>query len=121
MIHALSEAGLRALCDAASQPLLYAFDFDGTLAPISRDRHAVTVSDSTLQLLGELAKRAPCAIVTRCAVTPLHRSAAFSHRSDPQRTEKRTPSALHSLRPCRIDGLSRLDGYFLPIRPLGSR
>ena len=64
MIHALSETGRRALRDAASQPLLYAFDFDGTLAPISRDRHAVTVSDSTLQSLDELAKRAPCAIVT---------------------------------------------------------
>ena len=64
MIHALSDTGRRALRDAASQPLLYAFDFDGTLAPISRDRHAVYVSDSTLQSLGELAKRAPCAIVT---------------------------------------------------------
>jgi trehalose 6-phosphate phosphatase len=64
VIHALSETGVRALRDAASQPLLYAFDFDGTLAPISRDRHAVTVSDSMLQSLGELAKRAPCAIVT---------------------------------------------------------
>ena len=61
MIHALSETGRRALRDAASQLLLYAFDFDGTLAPISRDRHAVTVSDSTLQSLGEMAKRAPCA------------------------------------------------------------
>jgi trehalose 6-phosphate phosphatase len=64
VIHALSDTGLRALRDAASQPLLYAFDFDGTLAPISRDRQAVNVSDSTLQSLGELAKRAPCAIVT---------------------------------------------------------
>ena len=64
MIHALSETGVRALRDAASQPLLYAFDFDGTLAPISHDRHAVAVSDSTLQSLGALSKRAPCAIVT---------------------------------------------------------
>ncbi len=64
MIHALSETGVRALRDAVSQPLLYAFDFDGTLAPISHDRHAVAVSDSTLQSLGALSKRAPCAIVT---------------------------------------------------------
>lgn len=64
MIHALSDAGLRALRHAASQPLLYAFDFDGTLAPISSDRHAVKVSEATLQWLGELAKRAPCAIVS---------------------------------------------------------
>jgi trehalose 6-phosphate phosphatase len=64
MIHALSEAGLRALRHATSQPLLYAFDFDGTLAPICSDRHAVTVSAGTLQWLAELAKQAPCAIVS---------------------------------------------------------
>jgi trehalose 6-phosphate phosphatase len=64
VIHALSEAGVRALHHAASQPLLYAFDFDGTLAPISSDRHAVTVPAGTLRWLGELAKLAPCAIVS---------------------------------------------------------
>ena len=64
MIHALSDAGLRALRHAASQALLYAFDFDGTLAPISRDRHAVTMSPTMLQWLDQLAKRAPCAIVS---------------------------------------------------------
>jgi trehalose 6-phosphate phosphatase len=64
MIYALSEAGLRALRIAASQPLLYAFDFDGTLAPISSDRHAVQVPTGILQRLAELAKQAPCAIVS---------------------------------------------------------
>jgi trehalose 6-phosphate phosphatase len=64
MIHALSEAGLHALRDLASQPVLYAFDFDGTLAPISRDRHAVTASPVIVERLGALAKRAPCAIVS---------------------------------------------------------
>ena len=64
MIHALSDAGLRALRDAASQPLLYAFDFDGTLAPISNDRHSVTVPAGILRWLSELAKRASCAIVS---------------------------------------------------------
>jgi len=64
MIYALSDAGLRALRHAASKPLLYAFDFDGTLAPISSDRHGVKVPAGTLQWLGELAKQAPCAIVS---------------------------------------------------------
>jgi trehalose 6-phosphate phosphatase len=64
MMYALSDTGLRALRHAASQPLLYAFDFDGTLAPISSDRHAVTVSAGTLKWLAELAKQAPCAIVS---------------------------------------------------------
>jgi trehalose 6-phosphate phosphatase len=64
VIHALSDAGVRALHDAASRPLLYAFDFDGTLAPISSDRHSVTVPAATLRWLGELARQAPCAIVS---------------------------------------------------------
>jgi trehalose 6-phosphate phosphatase len=64
MIYALSDAGIRALRLAASQPLLYGFDFDGTLAPISRDRHGVKVPAGILQWLGELAKQAPCAIVS---------------------------------------------------------
>lgn len=64
MIHALSDDGLRALRHAASQQLLYAFDFDGTLAPISSDRRAVAVSAVTLRLLDELSKQAPCAIVS---------------------------------------------------------
>ncbi|HSF68931.1 MAG TPA: trehalose-phosphatase [Nitrospira sp.] len=64
MIHALSDAGLSALRTATSQPLLYAFDFDGTLAPISPDRQAVRISTGVLHCLGELAKRAPCAIVS---------------------------------------------------------
>jgi trehalose 6-phosphate phosphatase len=64
MMYALSDDGLQALRRAASQPLLYAFDFDGTLAPISPDRHAVTVSGGVLQCLRELAKQAPCAIVS---------------------------------------------------------
>jgi trehalose 6-phosphate phosphatase len=64
MIHALSDTGLRALSQAASQALLYAFDFDGTLAPISSDRRSVTVSAGISQWLSALAKQAPCAIVS---------------------------------------------------------
>src|SRR5689334_3291530 len=73
VIHALSDGGLRALVDAASQGLLYAFDFDGTLAPISSDRQAVTASAGTLQLLGMLAKLAPCAIVSGRALADVAR------------------------------------------------
>jgi trehalose 6-phosphate phosphatase len=64
MIHALSEIGLHALREVASQPVLYAFDFDGTLAPISSDRQAVTLSAVIAQRLHELAKRASCAVVS---------------------------------------------------------
>jgi trehalose 6-phosphate phosphatase len=64
MIYALSDTGVRALQDAASHPLLYAFDFDGTLAPISSDRRSVTVSPGMSQSLHALAKQVPCAIVS---------------------------------------------------------
>jgi trehalose 6-phosphate phosphatase len=64
MIHLLSEEGRRALRVLAPQPLLYGFDFDGTLAPISADRDAVKVSPAMGEWLQELAKRACCAVVS---------------------------------------------------------
>ena len=38
MTYVFSEEGRRALCALTEKPVLYAFDFDGTLAPISADR-----------------------------------------------------------------------------------
>ena len=64
MIHLLSEKGRQALGGLAARPLLYAFDFDGTLAPISPDRDAVTLPGETGGWLTELAKRAACAVIS---------------------------------------------------------
>lgn len=64
MIYLLSEEGRRALSMLAARPVLYAFDFDGTLAPISPDRHAVKIPYSVSEWLKELSKRAPCAVVS---------------------------------------------------------
>lgn len=64
MIHLLSDAGLDALRTLTQHAVLYAFDFDGTLAPLSPDREAVAVPRSVAEWLKELAKRAPCAIVS---------------------------------------------------------
>jgi trehalose 6-phosphate phosphatase len=55
----------------ASRPILYAFDFDGTLAGISPDRGAVSLSRSTHAVLAELTKRAPCAVVSGRALEDL--------------------------------------------------
>jgi len=71
MIYLLSEEGRRALRDVASTPILYAFDFDGTLAPISPDRDAVTIPRSVYQWIKELSKRAPCAVVSGRALADL--------------------------------------------------
>ena len=64
MIYLLSGQGRRALRALANQSILYAFDFDGTLAPIRSDRGAAKMSRSVREWLKELAKRAPCAVVS---------------------------------------------------------
>jgi len=63
--------GLNDLRALATQSILYAFDFDGTLAKISSDRDGVTLSPSTHGWLRELATRAPCAIVSGRALSDL--------------------------------------------------
>lgn len=71
MIDLLSSEGREALRRVASRSILYAFDFDGTLARISPDRGAVKLTRSIHEWLTELAKRAPCAIVSGRALIDL--------------------------------------------------
>lgn len=71
MIYLLSDEGRRAMSAVATRPILYAFDFDGTLAPISPDRNAVKISYSVSEWLKELARRAPCAVVSGRGLTDL--------------------------------------------------
>lgn len=71
MIYLLSEEGRQALRTVASRPILYAFDFDGTLAKISPDRGGVKLSPSTHEWLHELASRASCTIVSGRALSDL--------------------------------------------------
>lgn len=71
MTYVLSEEGRRALRALAEKPILYAFDFDGTLAPISPDRDAVKLPCSVSEWLKELSKHAPCAVVSGRALADL--------------------------------------------------
>ncbi|MDX2252539.1 MAG: trehalose-phosphatase [Nitrospira sp.] len=71
MIYLLSEEGRQALKTATDRPILYAFDFDGTLAKISRERRSVKLAPTTHEWLTELAKRASCAIVSGRALDDL--------------------------------------------------
>lgn len=71
MTYLLSEEGRRALRTLAEKPILYAFDFDGTLAPISPARDAVKIPYSVSEWLRELAKRATCAVVSGRALADL--------------------------------------------------
>jgi len=71
MTHVFSNEGRDALSALATRSILYAFDFDGTLARISSDRGGVKLSASTHEWLHELATRAPCAIVSGRALSDL--------------------------------------------------
>ena len=71
MIDLLSAEGRDALRAVAGRSVLYAFDFDGTLAKISPDRGGVKLSPSTHEWLRELAARAPCAVVSGRALSDL--------------------------------------------------
>lgn len=71
MIYLLSEEGRQALRTIASKPVLYAFDFDGTLAPLSPDPDTVVLSPALCKWVKELAKRAPCAVVSGRALADL--------------------------------------------------
>ena len=71
MTYLFSDEGRLALRALASRPILYAFDFDGTLARISPDRDTVKLSQSIYEGLSELANRLPCAIVSGRALSDL--------------------------------------------------
>jgi trehalose 6-phosphate phosphatase len=71
MTSVFSEEGRRALCALAGKPVLYAFDFDGTLVPISPDRDSVKISSIVHKSLKELGARAPCAVISGRALADL--------------------------------------------------
>lgn len=71
MTYLLSAEGRRALRALAEKPILYAFDFDGTLAPISPDRDVVKIPYSVSEWLKELSARATCAVVSGRALADL--------------------------------------------------
>jgi trehalose 6-phosphate phosphatase len=71
MTYLFSDEGRLALRALENRPILYAFDFDGTLAGISHDRDTVKLSPSTYEWLSELARRIPCAIVSGRALSDL--------------------------------------------------
>ena len=71
MTYLFSDEGRLALRALTSRPILYAFDFDGTLARISPDRDTVMLSQSIYEGLSELAQRIPCAIVSGRSLSDL--------------------------------------------------
>lgn len=64
MRYLLSPPGERRLRELAGSHTLYAFDFDGTLAPIVSDPERARASTGVLRLLDELARTAPVAVIS---------------------------------------------------------
>lgn len=65
MTHLLTDpAGRRALGDLVAAGGLLAFELDGTLAPIVRDRAGAALRETTRELLARLAALHPCAVVS---------------------------------------------------------
>jgi trehalose 6-phosphate phosphatase len=59
-----TESGLVALRSFVGRTTLFAFDLDGTLAPIAADPQSILVSEATREELGLLVARASVAIIT---------------------------------------------------------
>ena len=71
MEYLLTDRGRNELETLLTVHALFAFDFDGTLAKIVRDRHTAQLGRPIRLWLGELAKRAPTAIISGRSVEDL--------------------------------------------------
>ncbi len=64
MRHVLAEASRAPLGEFARSRLLVAFDYDGTLAPITSNPAQAPMRDRTRELLRELCRRYPCVVIS---------------------------------------------------------
>jgi trehalose 6-phosphate phosphatase len=73
MKYLLGPPQIERLAGAVERRFLVAFDFDGTLAPIVRDRDAARMRERTSALLQEVCARYPCAVISGRALSDLGR------------------------------------------------
>jgi trehalose 6-phosphate phosphatase len=64
MKHLLAAPQIERLARAAERRFLLAFDFDGTLAPIVRDRETAQLGPRTRALFEQVCLRYPCAVIS---------------------------------------------------------
>lgn len=64
MMHVLSPSNRELLVEFAESRLLVAFDYDGTLAPITADPANASMRERTAELLRELGTRYPCVVIS---------------------------------------------------------
>jgi len=80
MIDLLSPAGLAILQGFVTPATLFAFDLDGTLAPIIADPAAVTLPETTQLLMQQLCRLAPTAIITGRSCSDARQRLGFEPR-----------------------------------------
>lgn len=71
MKYILGDSGKKLLQSMAMANTLFAFDFDGTLAPIVKDPEAAFMKDSVLQALKKLARKRKVAIISGRSIEDL--------------------------------------------------
>lgn len=64
MVHILAKSHVRTLAEFASSNVLLAFDYDGTLAPITADPAVARMRPTTRRLLAAVARRYPCIVIS---------------------------------------------------------
>lgn len=80
MEHLLTHAGDAALKAMATQPMLLAFDFDGTLAPIAPRPELVEVPAGVSMRLGRLCERTAVAVITGRSLADVQSRLGFEPR-----------------------------------------
>ncbi len=80
MIRLFSEAGLAALGTFVTAGTLYAFDLDGTLAPIVADPARIAIPKTLRERLEFLGQLAPVAVITGRSVADARRHLGFDPR-----------------------------------------
>ncbi len=113
----LGPAGLAALATLARGPALFAFDFDGTLAPIRPRPDDVQVSATIALRLEKLARVRPVAIVTGRRIADVRERLGFApswiignHGAEDDGDPDAAAHALHALDALRERLLERADG-----------
>jgi len=77
VIPLFSKGSLVVLESLSFTKTLYAFDFDGTLAKIVRDPEAAVMTETTAELLQQLSKLAPVAIISGRSIEDLKKRVSF--------------------------------------------
>jgi trehalose 6-phosphate phosphatase len=113
----LGPQGLAALAELVRSPALFAFDFDGTLAPIRPRPDDVQVSATIALRLGKLARLRPVAIVTGRRVADVRARLGFvptwiigNHGAEDEGDPEAGAHAWRALDPLRARLLERESG-----------